>query len=59
MEIWKPQRIEPTSVYQARVGPLVLWLSQAEGEMHVAQTYELEKALWCSNPLSGIALSLW
>lgn len=42
MDIWKPQNIELSKIYLARFGPLNLWLRQSQGEIHVAQTYDVE-----------------
>ena len=34
MDMWQSVMVSPEVVYQARIGPLVLWLRQAQGEMH-------------------------
>ena len=42
MDIWQSVSIKPGDVYQARIGPLVLWIRQLDNEMHVAQIHEAE-----------------
>ena len=42
MNIWQPISVKQGAVYQGRIGPLVLWFRQLDGEMHVAQNYESE-----------------
>jgi len=42
MDIWQSTTVAPCAVYQACIGPLVLWFRYVDGEVQVVQTYEPE-----------------